>query len=74
MAALTNNVIVVTGWRGAYRVCGAFGVVIAVVGLFTMRDPPREIVEKEHEEEEIEYKESKLNSGKSKIEVTLSKS
>jgi len=54
MAAFTNNLIVITGWRTAYQVCGSFGMALAILGFFTMKNPPRDKVEKEFEDKENE--------------------
>jgi hypothetical protein len=56
---LTNNLIVITGWRTAWKIVGGFGIAISLLGFITMIDPPRDIIEQEIEEEhDIDYSEN----------------
>ncbi len=42
ISALSINLISVTGWRGAFQVCGSFGIATALLGIFTVDEPERE--------------------------------
>ena len=59
MASLTNNLIVITGWRTGFRVCGSFGMALGIIGAITMRNPPRDKVEKEFEDQESQFNQTK---------------
>ena len=38
------------GWRWTFRICGGYGMAIAIVTFLIMREPPRESAEEEAEE------------------------
>ena len=70
---LTNNLIVVTGWRTAWKIVGGFGIAISLLGFVTMVDPPRDKIEKEIEEElDVDFSENtSTNLGKSPMKMNL---
>ena len=70
MANISNNIIVITGWRGAYKVCGSFGMALAIVGFLTMKEAQKDKTEKEIEQEIIQAKENNSSDHKkSSIEL-----
>ena len=42
LSALTINIIVIEGWRGAFQICGIFGFVIFIIGVVFMKEPCRD--------------------------------
>ena len=43
-----------TGWRGAFKVCGGFGLIVAVSGYIIMKEPERDSINNADEERKFE--------------------
>ena len=48
---LTLDLISLVGWRGAYAFCGGLGIIVPIIGITFLKEPPNPIRIKAEEEE-----------------------